>query len=45
MEGEKRWLEDQVKRNDLSEETRLLRQSQLDSIKIVSREVTISEWR
>ena len=45
MEGEKRWLEDQVKRNDLSEETRLLRQSQLDSIKIVAREVTISEWR
>lgn len=44
MNSEIQWLKEQLKRKDLSEETRILRQSQLDTIQIVSREVTISQW-
>jgi len=45
MDTEIRWLKEQLKRTDLTEEQRLLRQSQLDSIRFVSREITISDWK
>ena len=45
MDTEIRWLKEQLKRTDLTEEQRLLRQSQLDSIRFVSREITIPDWK
>ena len=44
MDIEKKWLKEQLNRTDTSEDTLKLRQCQLDSIKIVSRTVTISDW-
>lgn len=44
MEVERKWLQKQVLRNDLSEETLKLRQSQLETLKIVSRKKVISDW-
>lgn len=45
MEVERKWLQQQVLRSDLDEETLKLRQSQLETIKLVSRVKTISEWK
>ena len=44
MDSEKKWLKSILNQSDISEETRNLRQSQLDTIKIVSRTVIISDW-
>ena len=44
MEVETKWLKEQIKIHRDDEETLRLRQSQLDTIRIVQRTVTISDW-